>query len=110
MMKEVYYYRGEMMKQSEYINFDGTDLAELVKNKEISKKELAEMSFSLLEKVDNKLNAVTYTRRDKVFLGSGRQFENRPFDGVPIFLKDISQTIQRRTKYRWSIFIEKFFG
>lgn len=88
------YYWGEMMKQSEYINFDGTDLAELVKNKEISKRELAEMSFSLLEKVDNKLNAVTYTRRDKVLLEAEGQFENRPFEGVPIFLKDISQTIK----------------
>src|SRR5690606_37323509 len=88
------YYWGEMMKQSEYINFDGTDLAELVKNKEISKKDLAVMSFSLLEKVDNKLNAVTYTRRDKVLLEAEGQFENRPFEGVPIFLKDISQTIK----------------
>src|SRR5699024_10573521 len=49
--------------------------------------------YEQLQKVNDDLNAVTFTRRDKVLEEATAQNTDGPFQGVPIFLKDRSQTI-----------------
>lgn len=82
------------MNLSDYIALDGTDLAKLVEKKEVTKEELINASFAQLDKVNGELNAVTSTRKEKVLAESKIDRNQAPFDGVPIFLKDISQSIQ----------------
>lgn len=48
------------------MSYDATALAELIRNKEVSPKELAEAAFMRLEVVNPKLNAVVLTIRGKV--------------------------------------------
>lgn len=82
------------MNLSEYIKRDGTALATLVKKKEITPRELVELSFQQLEKVNDKLNAVTNVRRDEALLKADELASKGDFSGVPIFLKDISQSLE----------------
>ncbi|MFD1395917.1 amidase [Kroppenstedtia eburnea] len=82
------------MNPSEYISYDATALAEKIKKREVSPRELVEAAFARLEEVDPRLQAVVRTRREKVL----REIEQlnlsqQPFAGVPILLKDISQAV-----------------
>src|SRR5690625_3343271 len=81
------------MKLSEYIDFDGIGLAELVKKGEVTAEELAELSFTQLKEVDQALNAVTQTRGAQAKQELKQLDPEAPFAGVPFYLKDISQTI-----------------
>src|SRR5699024_9891678 len=90
----VLYIRGEEMDVSEYIIYDAVGLAELVKNGDITAKELAALSFTRLQEVDKKLNAVTQTRGAQVKEELQHVNLDAPLSGVPFYVKDISQTIE----------------
>src|SRR5690625_138801 len=82
------------VKLSEYITYDGVGLASLVKSKEVKPTELVALSYEQLHKVNGVLNAVTNERREKVLLEAERVGDTATFSGVPIFLKDASQSIE----------------
>lgn len=81
------------MKSEEFIQLDGVGLAELLVKKEVMKEEVLDASFEQLEKVNPALNAMTYVRKEKAYAEINR-LQDGGFEGVPIALKDISQTIQ----------------
>lgn len=82
-----------MLNREAYIQLDGVALAKLIDEKEVSVEEALDASFQQLEKVNQELNAVTYTRKDRVY-EEAKQLQHGPFKGVPTVLKDISQTIE----------------
>lgn len=82
------------MKLSEYVQLDGTAIAQLVNDKEMKKEEVIELSYEQLHKVNENLNAVTEIRRDKVLEEAASPEGEAIFNGVPIFLKDLSHTIK----------------
>lgn len=84
---------GAMMKTEEYIHLDGVGLAELIEKKEVTRKEVLDVSFEQLEKVNPALNAVTYVRKEKAYEEIETSISG-VLSGVPTALKDISQTIQ----------------
>jgi amidase len=75
------------MTLSEYTNFDGLGLAELVRNKDVTAQELAELAFRAFEKVNPQINAVLEFFEDRKGLSSIAP--NAPFAGVPMMLKDL---------------------
>ncbi|WP_191556708.1 amidase [Metabacillus idriensis] len=78
-----------------YAKYDGTGLAELVKKKEVTPKELADAAFKQIELVNPLLNGVVRTRQEKVLKELTQlDLQKQPFAGVPILLKDISQAIE----------------
>lgn len=78
-----------------YVKLDATDLAELMKMKEISPQELIELSFRQLENVNPSLNAVTSTRMEKALEEAAKLDPAAyPFGGVPVLLKNISQSLK----------------
>lgn len=84
------------MKLSEYIALDGTEISKLMNKKEITQEEVVKASYTLLDKVNEPLNAVTHTRKEKVIeevVSPIPHYPPREFNGVPIFLKDGSQSI-----------------
>ncbi|MGE8205770.1 amidase [Heyndrickxia sp. NPDC080065] len=83
------------MDKHTYLAHDAVGLANLVKKKEVSPKELVETAFERLEEVNPLLNAVVRTRYEKVLEEAEQlHIEDKPFAGVPILLKDISQSIK----------------
>lgn len=82
------------MKLSEYISLDGVDIVNLIQKKEVTKKEILDLSFEQLDKVNPALNAITNIRRETVYEEIKNNSANGKFDGLPLFLKDISQSLK----------------
>ncbi|MFS0674455.1 amidase [Ornithinibacillus sp. 179-J 7C1 HS] len=78
-----------------YITLDATEMADLVRKKEVTAKELVKLSYEQLEKVNPVLNAVIHDRKEKAL----QEVENinikgSGFHGVPFLLKNISQRLK----------------
>ena len=78
------------MNFDEYIAYDATGLAELVRRREVSPNELLDMALLRLDATQQTLNAVTIGMQRQ-----GRKHAadpgNGPFAGVPFLIKDIGQ-------------------
>lgn len=83
------------MNINTYKTLDGVDLAELIRKKEMTPREIFELSLQQMEKVNPQLNAVIHHRKERA-LAEADQFENKDgtLAGVPMLLKNISQSFQ----------------
>ncbi|MFL0374878.1 amidase [Paenibacillus amylolyticus] len=83
------------MSSFSYTSYDAVSLAELIRSREVSPVEMLEAAFARLEEVNPQLNAVirTYENRAREAAGLVRPGE-QPFAGVPLLLKDISQSLE----------------
>ena len=83
------------MNLKDYASYDGLGLAKLIKDKQVTVNELIEDAFEQIETINPDLNAVVRTRKEKAFKEAETgKLPDGPFAGVPILLKDISQSIQ----------------
>jgi amidase len=76
------------MNLSEYSNYDGLGLAELVRKKEVTASELAELAFSGVKDVNPQINAVIEVYQERIEKADELFVPEAPFCGVPFFLKD----------------------
>ena len=81
------------MKLTEYAKLDAVGMATLIEQNEVTSQDLIKLSLARLQEVNNKINAATYTRENSA-LQEAKSPKQSAFNGVPIFLKDISQTIK----------------
>jgi amidase len=82
-----------MMDLEEYTQYDGLGLAELVRKKEVTPRELAELANRAVDKINPKINAVIETYTDRIeALGDRPLNPGAPFAGVPFFMKDLGAT------------------
>src|SRR5690554_4074621 len=77
------------MKQSEYLSFDATALADLIRRGDVSAREVAEAAIDRANRVNGKLNAICHPQFTEA-MEQGFP-EDGPFAGVPILLKDLAQ-------------------
>ena len=83
------------MDETTYLSFDATEMAQRIRTKEITAKECLESAYRRLEKINPALNMVTHTRFEKVIKELEQvTMEDAPFYGVPILMKNISQSIE----------------
>ena len=76
------------MDLEEYARLDATDLAQLVRNKDVSPRELATCAIAAYEKVDGTVNSVVEAFDDRAEALDDTIPEG-PFGGVPTMLKDL---------------------
>src|SRR4029450_11431052 len=69
-------------------NYDAVGLAELVRKKEVSAKELLDEAIARTAKADPQLNAVVVKHYDYAERQITRGLPDGPFTGVPFLLKD----------------------
>ncbi|MCT1904323.1 amidase [Oceanobacillus sojae] len=83
------------MQFHEYKNYDATGLAKLVQRKEVQPSELMDIAFKRLHQVNPQLNMITHLREEAA-KKEANQFPVRDaaFSGVPILMKNISQSIE----------------
>lgn len=81
------------MNISEYIQLDGVGLTALVKQGKITPEEVVKLSYARLEEVNADLNAVTQKREKQVEQELKQLDKTAPFAGLPLYVKDVSQTI-----------------
>jgi amidase len=78
------------MKFSEYKQYDGLGLANLVARKEVTAAELLQVAIERTEKTHKKLNAVII-RMDEIAQARSQETLTGPFAGVPFLTKDLYQ-------------------
>lgn len=78
-----------MMKLDEYAAYDALGLAELVKRKEVTPKELALTAAAAIEKCNPLINAVVETYPDRIEALEESTLGAGPFRGVPLLIKDV---------------------
>src|SRR5690242_8005951 len=92
------------MAFKEYGNFDAVGLAELVRKKQVTPKDLLDEAVARTAKIDPEINAVVV----KHYEFAERQIENGlpqgPFTGVPFLLKDLDLLAGTRTTFGASVF------
>ena len=84
------------MKLSEYAKYDGLGLAELIREKKVSPKELLGTVREAVGVVNRRVNAVVDVYADQLEKAEKTKSYPGPFFGVPFMLKDISQTEKGR--------------
>ena len=74
---------------SEYTDYDGIGLAQLVADKEVKPSELVEEAIRRADAINSKLNAVVFADYEHARETALGPLPHGPFTGVPFFLKDI---------------------
>ncbi|QSP95722.1 amidase [Marinobacter salinisoli] len=77
------------MKQSEYLRYDATALADLIKRGEVSAREVCEAAIERATRVDGTLNAICHPQFSEA--QAQPYAPEAPFAGVPMLLKDLAQ-------------------
>lgn len=85
------------MAFKEYGDYDAVGLAELVRNKQVSAKELLDEAIARTAKVDPEINAVVVKHYDYAERQIARGLPEGPFAGVPFLLKDLDPLEGTRT-------------
>ncbi|MED4205339.1 amidase [Neobacillus mesonae] len=74
---------------SEYSSYDGLGLAELVRRKEVTPRELKDVAFKAIEKLNPKINAIVETLEEKSDEEIEKGLPNGPFKGIPFLIKEL---------------------
>ena len=77
------------MNLSEYARYDGLGLADLIHNKEVTAKELAELVLAGVQKINPQINAVIEVYDERVEKSDEFLLPDKPFAGVPFLLFEL---------------------
>jgi amidase len=83
----------------EYGSYDGMGLAELIREKQVSARELLDEAIARTAKVDPQINAVVVKHYDYAERQIDNGLPDGPFTGVPFLLKDLD--ILKGTRTTW---------
>src|SRR5471032_1923844 len=92
------------MAFKEYGSYDGMGLADLVRKKQVSARELLDEAIVRTAKVDPQINAVVVKHYDYAHRQIDRGLPDGPFTGVPFLLKDLDLLEGTRTTFGASVF------
>jgi amidase len=92
------------MAFKEYGNYDAVALADFVRRKEVTAKELLEEAIARTAKVDREINAVVVKHFDYAERQIARGLPEGPFTGVPFLLKDLDLLEGTRTTFGASVY------
>jgi amidase len=79
---------------TEYAQYDGLGLADLVRRGEVTAAELVEAAIERIERHDGALNAVVYKAYDEARAGAATPLPDGPFAGVPFLIKDLGAKVK----------------
>ncbi len=85
---------------------DAVALADAVRRREVAPVELVEEAFARLEAVEPRLNAFVTTCHEEALAAARGPLPDGPFRGVPIAIKDLTETAGIRTTYSCRAFAE----
>ena len=77
------------MKLAEYARYDGLGLADLVRQGQVTSRELGRLALDAVEAVNPTLNCVIQTLPERLVDLRDESVPNGPFKGVPFLIKDL---------------------
>lgn len=92
------------MAFKEFGSYDAVGLADLVRNKQVSAKELLEEALARTARIDPKINAVVVKHYDYAERQIEKGLPEGPFTGVPFLLKDLDVLEGTRTTSGASVY------
>lgn len=92
------------MTIKEYGSYDALGLADLVRSKQVSPRELLDEAIARTEKVDPQINAVVVKHYDYARAQIDNGLPDGPFAGVPFLLKDLELLEGTRTTWGASLY------
>jgi amidase len=92
------------MAFKEYGSYDGVGLADLVRKKQVSAKELLDEAIVRTARVDPQINAVVVKHYDHAQRQIDNGLADGPFTGVPFLLKDLEILEGTRTTFGASVY------
>jgi amidase len=95
---------GIKMAFREYGSYDGMGLAELVRKRHVSARELLDEAIARTAKVDPQINAVVVKHYDYAQRQIDKGLPDGPFAGVPFLLKDLDILQGTRTTFGASLY------
>src|SRR5258708_39948831 len=95
---------GIHMGFSEYGDYDGMGLAELVRKKQVSARELLDEAIARTARIDPQINAVVVKHYDYAERQIDNGLPDGPFAGVPFLLKDLDILEGTRTTSGASVY------
>jgi amidase/6-aminohexanoate-cyclic-dimer hydrolase len=95
------------MTIKEYGSYDGLGLADLVRTRQVSARELLDEAVARTEKIDPQINAVVVKHYDYARAQIDRGLPDGPFAGVPFLLKDLELLEGTRTTWGASIYKDR---
>ena len=78
----------------EYENYDALDLAQLVRRREVTPKELLDAAWQRTKRLNGALNAIVWPNRGLAEKAIDAGLPKGPFHGVPFVIKDILATVE----------------
>jgi amidase len=82
------------MSFAEFVRYDGLGLAELVRNKDVTPRELLDAAIERIERNNGKLNAVVHKAYDEARATADSALPDGPFKGVPFLIKDLGVRVK----------------
>src|SRR4051812_43045073 len=98
------------MTIQEYGSYDGLGLAELVRSKQVSARELLDEAIARTERLDPQINAVVVKHYDYARALIDKGLPDGPFTGVPFLLKDLDLLQGTRTTFGASVYRDNVAG
>ncbi len=92
------------MAFKEYGSYDGIGLADLVRKKQVSARELLDEAIARTARVDPQINAVVVRHDDFAQQQIDKGLADGPFTGVPFLLKDLELLKDTRTTFGASVY------
>lgn len=93
---------------TEYQQYDGLGLAELVRNKDVSSLELVEAAIGVIEEKNPELNAVIHRMYHQARMLAKGELPQGPFTGVPFLLKDLGASYAHIPTHNGSRYSQDF--
>ena len=84
------------MNLEDYTQYDAMGLAQLVQQKQVSARELADLAAQAIAKVNPHINAVIETYSDRIEDLDENSLHDGPFKGVPYLIKDVTGHLKGR--------------
>lgn len=82
------------MEIEEYQQYDALGLAELIRNRQVSREEVFEAACRVIERDNPRLKALVRTRFERARAEAGAADAESPFSGVPTLTKDLLMAIE----------------
>jgi len=96
------------MKTEEFISYDATALANLVRRKQVKPIELVDAAIQQIERLNPTLNSVVTPMFEQARKGAAGPLPDGPFTGVPFLLKDLGAFCEGVRLTMGSAFLKNF--
>ena len=77
------------MNSSEFLAYDALGLADLVRTRQVSARQLVDIAIARIERLNPSLNAVVHPMFDAARQAADAPRDDAPFGGVPFLIKDL---------------------